>query len=289
MFTQIIKPDGSLLDPLQHDTYGGEWNKWAKDVQQTANDGQMVAVVSFDAIGKPLSTDQDAINLLTSINARKILNYPYVTTDPLTKRIPYALLFIKGKNESIEVLNYDSRGNAFIDTTYEKLLNLSNYTLTVNGTLKPTKFVGEGACVSGMIMMWYGMVSNIPSGWVLCDGKNGTPNLTERFIVAAGGQYQPHNFGNADKHQHNINISTWTGNGGSHGHTIDLNAQNSWKSVKCFKNGSDHDGMNTFGSSTIGTQGVGDHSHSININTQSSEYGGENRPKWYALCFIMKI
>ena len=102
---------------------------------------------------------------------------------------------------------YEKNKNAFIDTSYEKLLSLS--TLTVNGTVNATKFVGEGACVSGMIMMWSGMVSNIPSSWALCDGRNGTPNLTERFIVAAGGQYQPHNSGNADTHQHKINILTY--------------------------------------------------------------------------------
>ena len=289
LFTQIIKPDGSLLDPLQHDTYGGEWNKWAKDVQQKANDGHMVAVVSFDAIGKPLSTDQDAINLLTSINARKILNYPYITTDPLTKRIPYALIFIKGKNESIEVLNYDSskNKNAFIDTSYEKLLSLS--TLTVNGTVNATKFVGEGACVSGMIMMWSGMVSNIPSSWALCDGRNGTPNLTERFIVAAGGQYQPHNSGNADTHQHKINILTSSGKGGRHFHTLELKGS-SWEPKRYFQNGPDHNGIDIHESTSIDTQEVVEHDHEINIKDKLTEKNeGENRPKWYALCFIMKI
>jgi hypothetical protein len=287
LLTQIIKTNGSLGDFLQHNTYGGEWNKWAKDVQQKANDGDMVSVVSFDAIGKPLDADQDAISLLTSINARKILNYPYVTTDNLTKRIPYALLFIKGKNESIEVLNYDSGGNAVIDTTYEKLLNLS--TLTVNGTVNATKIVAEGACVSGMIMMWSGIVADIPSGWVLCDGKNGTPNLTERFIVAAGGEYQPHNSGNADKHQHNINISTWSEGGGSHDHSLKLGG--TWRSSKAKSGGDkDMDVVNNQGNSEINTQGVGEHKHSVKIeNKLSDEYAGKNRPKWYALCFIMKI
>jgi len=34
--------------------------------------------------------------------------------------------------------------------------------------------------------MWSGAIINIPAGWVLCDGNNGTPNLKDRFIVGAG-------------------------------------------------------------------------------------------------------
>ena len=49
----------------------------------------------------------------------------------------------------------------------------------------------------GMIVMWSGTTSNVPTGWVLCDGHNGTkitcadgvardvPDLRERFIVGA--------------------------------------------------------------------------------------------------------
>lgn len=37
----------------------------------------------------------------------------------------------------------------------------------------------------GMIMMWYGAIANIPLGWALCDGSNGTPNLVDRFVIGA--------------------------------------------------------------------------------------------------------
>jgi hypothetical protein len=42
---------------------------------------------------------------------------------------------------------------------------------------------------SGAIILWSGNTGNIPSGYVLCDGNNGTPNLTDRFIVGAGATY----------------------------------------------------------------------------------------------------
>ncbi len=41
------------------------------------------------------------------------------------------------------------------------------------------------AFVSGMIMMWSGTIATIPSGWLLCNGSSGTPDLRNRFIVGA--------------------------------------------------------------------------------------------------------
>ena len=48
--------------------------------------------------------------------------------------------------------------------------------------------VGGGAPAilpSGFIGLWYGATNTIPSGWVLCDGNNGTPDLRDRFVVGA--------------------------------------------------------------------------------------------------------
>tara|TARA_A100000171_G_scaffold50274_1_gene61237 strand:- start:1027 stop:1512 length:486 start_codon:yes stop_codon:yes gene_type:complete len=38
---------------------------------------------------------------------------------------------------------------------------------------------------SGVIAMWHGASNAIPSGWVICDGNNSTPNLTDKFIKSA--------------------------------------------------------------------------------------------------------
>jgi len=35
---------------------------------------------------------------------------------------------------------------------------------------------------SGLIAMWHGTIANIPSGYVICDGNNSTPNLLTRFV-----------------------------------------------------------------------------------------------------------
>ena len=39
--------------------------------------------------------------------------------------------------------------------------------------------------VTGMIMMWSGTIATIPTGWLLCNGSSGTPDLRNRFIVGA--------------------------------------------------------------------------------------------------------
>ena len=38
---------------------------------------------------------------------------------------------------------------------------------------------------SGVIVMWSGLIANIPDGWALCNGLNGTPDLRDRFVVGA--------------------------------------------------------------------------------------------------------
>merc|ERR1712226_354394 len=43
--------------------------------------------------------------------------------------------------------------------------------------------------LSGVIVMWQGNPELIPVGWVLCNGNAGTPDLSDKFIVGAGGQY----------------------------------------------------------------------------------------------------
>ena len=33
--------------------------------------------------------------------------------------------------------------------------------------------------------MWNSTIASIPSGWVMCDGSNGTPDLRDRYIIGA--------------------------------------------------------------------------------------------------------
>ena len=42
---------------------------------------------------------------------------------------------------------------------------------------------------SGAILVWSGSVATVPSGYTLCNGQNGTPNLQDSFVVGAGNSF----------------------------------------------------------------------------------------------------
>ena len=42
---------------------------------------------------------------------------------------------------------------------------------------------------AGVIVMWSGDSSAIPTGWAICNGANGTPDLRDRFVVGSGSTY----------------------------------------------------------------------------------------------------
>ena len=59
----------------------------------------------------------------------------------------------------------------------------------ITGTLPAisgANLTGISAFVSGMIIIWSGAEAAIPSGWVICDGNNSTPNLRARFVMGGG-------------------------------------------------------------------------------------------------------
>lgn len=52
----------------------------------------------------------------------------------------------------------------------------------------------------------------IPSGWALCDGNNGTPDLRSRFVIGATGSFNPGDVGGDPEHEHDFNIDSHTHN-----------------------------------------------------------------------------
>jgi len=70
----------------------------------------------------------------------------------------------------------------------------------VTGTMTAGTVAGYGTIPIGGIIMWSGATTAVPAGWALCNGQTSnskvTPNLTDRFIVGAGGSnYAPGNTG----------------------------------------------------------------------------------------------
>lgn len=56
---------------------------------------------------------------------------------------------------------------------------------TVVGTIAQDGVAGRVTPVGGIIM-YSGAVAAIPSGWALCNGASGTPDLRDKFIIGAG-------------------------------------------------------------------------------------------------------
>lgn len=69
----------------------------------------------------------------------------------------------------------------------------------------------------GVITVWSGAIANIPPGWFLCDGTQGTPDLTDRFVPSAGPTFAVGDTGGSVDHTHDFNT-------GSHNHFISSGA-----------------------------------------------------------------
>ena len=86
------------------------------------------------------------------------------------------------------------------------------------------EFIGLGALPFGSIILWYGATNTIPSGWSLCNGNNGTPDLRNKFVVGAGNNpgtwYEVGDTGGADT------VSLTANQGPSHSHTGNSGNQN---------------------------------------------------------------
>ena len=147
-------------------------------------------------------------------------------------------------NDSLAVLN-------------EELRKLQEATSSVNSSLAAT-------VPTGIICLWSGASSAIPSGWVLCDGNNGTPDLRDRFIVGATSTYAVGATGGQ------VSVALSQQELPAVGISIGL------FETSIFQAGSHTIPVLTNRGSSSTTANLG------------SGVAHENRPPYYALCYIMK-
>ena len=147
----------------------------------------------------------------------------------------------------------------------------------------------------GSIIMFNGLSSEIPKGWHICDGTEGTPNLTGKFIKASntsgetGGKSTIQILEeNMPKHTHTfVGNQVTTSESGAHTHTIrgKYGKSDNANDRDCLETGSETD--------LITTSQSGAHTHTIDMSaTQLSYQGGgkpiEFEPLYYSLIYIMK-
>jgi hypothetical protein len=160
---------------------------------------------------------------------------------------------------------------------------------TNNTQIATTAFVQTalaGGFPSGGIVLWSGSIAAIPSGWALCNGSNGTPDLRNRFIVGAGSGYAVNaTGGSADaivvSHTHTA-TSTVTDPGHTHG--LDYNATLPFDGGGGIPN-------STFGGSV--NRQTASNTTGITVSTTNASTGSSgtnaNLPPYYALAYIMKL
>lgn len=209
--------------------------------------------------------------------------------------------------------------NTFISANVANSIATTKLASDKTTSIATTAFV-HSVAPTGIIVMWNSTAATIPTGWQLCNGSNGTPDLRGQFIVGAGGAYNPADTGGTasvtldgsqmPQHNHAMSGSLSTTSAGGHSHTIsDPGHAHSEKASGYASNGQGGGGdasqkLSNLLSTTTGTAVTGisvnsvvDHAHSVTLSGNTGSTGGsggstqphENRPPYYALCYIQKM
>lgn len=176
------------------------------------------------------------------------------------------------------------------DVTINQLPDLAvsggNFLAHTNGSTTGKATISQLAATAiptGVIVMWSGAITSVPSGWQLCDGSNGTPDLRNRFIVGAGNSYSTGSTGGN-------NSVTPSGSIGSTSLSVAQLPAHSHTGVIVGGSSSRCSGaqntsrVSSLASGSTASVGLGQgHSHTLSMNSQN------NLPPYYALAYIMKL
>ena len=286
---QLRDGDGNFGSAGQVLTSDGTDTKWDASSNLPAGSSAQIAITD-------VSSGTPRLLLATGSGTQKdVLSNSSLTYNTSTQ-------VIAGKISSLSNHDTDDLGegssNLYHTTARARSSISASGDLTYNSSTGVMSFSAPSAFVSGMIILWSGNTNNIPSGFVLCDGNNGTPNLTDRFVVGAGAAYSPGASGGSSSttlstsqlpaHNHSASSSSSVTDSG-HVHSTSFDGK------KYFPGG---------GSTSIGFGGAGGYPAdvfsmnsqttgiSVNTTTTIGNTGSgsaiENRPPYYALCYIMK-
>ena len=160
--------------------------------------------------------------------------------------------------------------------------SLEATSLVVNGNITAStsgSLSGYGVTPVGGIIMWSGSPADVPDGWALCDGRtsNGrtTPNLSGKFVVgysSSDSDYNPVGKTGGEK-KHTLTVAEMP----SHSHSATVKVSG----LAAASNG-DKDFFAPSWKSKNSEE-------AITTTTAGSGQSHENRPPYYALCFIMRV
>lgn len=177
---------------------------------------------------------------------------------------------VKGTNV-VRTLSVSDGATISGDVNMTGALNLSGGSLQLPATASFTIGGVSAVVPRGVIVMWGGSANDVPAGWALCDGQGGRPDLRDRFIVGAGHEYAVGATGGTNEVKLTVEQIP------AHNHPYKFTGADlvaSWKNADRFYNQS------------------GEYKNHANTKYTESTGGGEaheNRPPYYALCFIIKL
>jgi microcystin-dependent protein len=136
------------------------------------------------------------------------------------------------------------------------------------------------------VALWAGAIADIPTGWVLCDGNNGTPDMLDKFPMGTasasdtpGTVVGEHSKTLATSQLPSHDHTGSTDNSGAHNHSFRIRFPG--------KPGTGPDTVDENSNSTNTTE-QSSHSHSQNASDAGSDISIENRPQFEEVAFIMK-
>jgi microcystin-dependent protein len=151
-----------------------------------------------------------------------------------------------------------------------------------------------GGIPAGVIVMWSGLLANVPSGWALCDGTNGTPDLRDRFIKGAAGEpgatggaaTHQHTYTDVPNHTHPVNV-----NDPGHTHVEQNNSATTgglagWAALDTSTNTPVATGYSTLSATTGITATTSNPAGGVAQGTTSA---AGTEPPYYELAFIIKL
>ena len=142
--------------------------------------------------------------------------------------------------------------------------------LTINGDLNVT---GAFNYLPRGVILSYNSIT-APSGWAICDGNNGTPDLRGRFILGTG-------------QGTNLTNRTWKDTGGTETHTLSINEIPAHNHK--FSGYNYQQWAHTPNGDRVSMPLRSD--YSTNLTTENSGGGSahNNMPPYYVLTWIMKL
>ena len=180
-----------------------------------------------------------------------------------------------------------------------------NGNVTVNGTLAATTFSGVTTVPVGGIIMFSGTISSLDAAWAICDGTNGTPNLTDTFVMGTATQSEIGDTGgSADAIVVNHTHTASTNSAGSHNHTGSTSSAGNHRHSITSGSGTSSGGRAADTSNTgatiytnyagahthsFTTNSTGSHSHTVTVNGAGSSGTNANLPPYYKLAYIMRV